>query len=468
MHKNNLLIFFTCCLTSLFCWSQTTLIPDPNFEQALIDLGYDIAPINGSVPTININTIDHLDVNLKNITNLTGIEDFNNLTILECTRNQLTNFDVSQNIKLEQLYCNGNQLNNIDVTKNINLQILWCYSNLLTALDVTKNSNLISLVCWENNLTNLDTSNNTELVVLGCEMNKITSLNLTNNKKLSRFQCRDNLLTSLDITNNTNLSSLDCGLNQLTNLDLSNNKMLNTLLCSNNNLIELDLTQNPLLLNFECINNNLCVLNIKSGNNDNIAFINFDSNPDLSCVIVDEINGDHSIWEPSSFTNYVNSINQCGNSIPIDSLNDFVGTSYTLPILNNGNYFTQSNGTGIPLNAGDIITTPQTIYIYKETGCNSNESKFNVLITLEDYIIPKYFTPNNDGFHDFWNVYDATNSISDILIFNRYGKLLKSINSNSNGWNGTFNGQPLRSDDYWYQIRFNTGEVLKGHFTLKR
>ena len=74
---------------TLLGFSQTTAIPDPNFEQALIDLGYDTAPINGSVPTANISGVTNLNVSDKNISDLTGIEDFTALTNLYCGNNQL-------------------------------------------------------------------------------------------------------------------------------------------------------------------------------------------------------------------------------------------------------------------------------------------------------------------------------------------------------------------------------------------
>ena len=48
-------------------FSHNTAIPDPNFEQALIDLGYDTAPINGSVPTANISGVTNLYVQYNNI-----------------------------------------------------------------------------------------------------------------------------------------------------------------------------------------------------------------------------------------------------------------------------------------------------------------------------------------------------------------------------------------------------------------
>ncbi|MEM8522526.1 T9SS type B sorting domain-containing protein [Flavobacterium sp. PL12] len=85
--------------------------------------------------------------------------------------------------------------------------------------------------------------------------------------------------------------------------------------------------------------------------------------------------------------------------------------------------------------------------------------------------VPKYFTPNNDGFNDYWNVKGinlAFNSNSTIYIFDRYGKLLKQLNPLSQGWDGTFNGIHLPSDDYWYTLKLEDGRQAKGHFSLKR
>lgn len=50
--------YFNILLTLLILqnssFGQTTLIPDTDFESALIDLGLDTVPVNGSVPTANI------------------------------------------------------------------------------------------------------------------------------------------------------------------------------------------------------------------------------------------------------------------------------------------------------------------------------------------------------------------------------------------------------------------------------
>jgi gliding motility-associated-like protein len=85
--------------------------------------------------------------------------------------------------------------------------------------------------------------------------------------------------------------------------------------------------------------------------------------------------------------------------------------------------------------------------------------------------IPKYFTPNGDGYHDYWNIKGVSlqsNSRSIIYIFDRYGKLLAQLNPISFGWDGTFNGRQMPADDYWYSIQFEDGRSAKGHFALKR
>ena len=114
-------LFF--CL-SMAAFGQNTLIPDPNFEQALIDLGYDTAPINGSVPTATISGVTNLNVSDKNISDLTGIEDFSALTDLFCFENLLTTLDISNNTALEFLSCENNQLTSLDVSNNTALSIL--------------------------------------------------------------------------------------------------------------------------------------------------------------------------------------------------------------------------------------------------------------------------------------------------------------------------------------------------------
>ena len=82
--------------------------------------------------------------------------------------------------------------------------------------------------------------------------------------------------------------------------------------------------------------------------------------------------------------------------------------------------------------------------------------------------VPKFFTPNNDTYNDVWaieNIEFYPNSV--IQIFDRFGKLLKQIDP-QNGWDGTFMGKNMPSDDYWFIMQLNNTRTIKGHFSLKR
>jgi gliding motility-associated-like protein len=87
---------------------------------------------------------------------------------------------------------------------------------------------------------------------------------------------------------------------------------------------------------------------------------------------------------------------------------------------------------------------------------------------------PTYFTPNNDGFNDYWNVIGLENQpTATIFIYDRYGKLLKQISSKSLGWDGTYLGALLPTSDYWFTVEYiepltTDLKVFKSHFSLKR
>ncbi|TXE07084.1 T9SS type B sorting domain-containing protein [Seonamhaeicola algicola] len=106
-----------------------------------------------------------------------------------------------------------------------------------------------------------------------------------------------------------------------------------------------------------------------------------------------------------------------------------------------------------------------TIYINDKNGCGYRTLNISVLGYM------KFFTPNNDGFNDEWKIIgvnDTFQNNSTILIFDRYGKLLKQISTLEEGWDGTSRGNILPTDDYWFKVFLEDGRVFSGHFTLKR
>jgi len=195
-------------------FGQLTMIPDSNFEQRLISFGYDDI-LDGTVLTAAIDTVTQLEISYYGISDLTGIEDFTDLTNLFCAYNGLSSIDVSQNTALTYLHLAGNQLTSLDVSQNTSLTQLWCDDNQLTSLDINQNTALTYLSSTWNQLTSLDVSQNTDLTYLYCGWNQLTNLDVSQSTNLTDLQCNDNQLTSLDIrnVNNTNMGSIQAGNN---------------------------------------------------------------------------------------------------------------------------------------------------------------------------------------------------------------------------------------------------------------
>ncbi len=189
-------IFFI--LLGINAVAQQTFVPDDNFEQALIDLGYDSGPLDDFVPTANIISVSILTITNKSIAELTGIEDFTGLVNLRCDRNQLTSLDLSSNTNLEMLTCNNNQLASLNLSTNVALEELNCGINQLTNLDVSTNTNLSQLWCNNIQLINLDLRLNTSLRAIRSNDNQLTSLDIRNGNNMTITDFR--LISNPDLT----------------------------------------------------------------------------------------------------------------------------------------------------------------------------------------------------------------------------------------------------------------------------
>lgn len=118
----------------------------------------------------------------------------------------------------------------------------------------------------------------------------------------------------------------------------------------------------------------------------------------------------------------------------------------------------------------DVQPGLHTVYIHDPKGCG---------FVFEEIIVvgfPKFFTPNGDAMHDYWHVEGIlTLENPEITIYDRFGKLIKQMNENSPGWDGTLNGQLLPSADYWFKLTYTdtrgqqaTAKYINNHFSLKR
>jgi gliding motility-associated-like protein len=82
---------------------------------------------------------------------------------------------------------------------------------------------------------------------------------------------------------------------------------------------------------------------------------------------------------------------------------------------------------------------------------------------------PKYFTPNADGYNDYWEIQFYQNELHLVVkIFDRFGKFIKQLTATDPIWDGTYKGNNLPATDYWFTVIRENGTEYKGHFSLKR
>lgn len=105
-----------------------------------------------------------------------------------------------------------------------------------------------------------------------------------------------------------------------------------------------------------------------------------------------------------------------------------------------------------------------TVFVRDKYGCGISSKNIGVVGAM------RFFTPNNDGINDFWNVTGLpARQNARVYVFDRFGKLLAEFDAqNSQGWDGNYNGKPMLNNDYWYLIELDDGRKIRGNLTLKR
>jgi len=268
IHYSILIAFIVLFLENTVSQAQNVNIPDNAFKYTL-------------VTDYNINTNFDKEIQVSeavafkgdiqagnvNISDMTGLEAFVNITRLICSSNRITNLDLRTNASLKYLECEYNNLTELDVTHNLALQTLRCKENSIDKLDVSNNKSLKLLDCSYNFIKVLNFSENSALAHLQCSFNNIRNLDLSVNASLGYLECTYNFLMDLDVTHNLALQTLHCDNNFLKKLDLSANKSLKDLHCHYNEITSLNVTANTSLLYLECGVNMLSNLNLSANRN---------------------------------------------------------------------------------------------------------------------------------------------------------------------------------------------------------
>lgn len=181
--------------------------------------------------------------------------------------------------------------------------------------------------------------------------------------------------------------------------------------------------------------------------------------------------GDEAECTSSSYFSIVASEMATVEAVEVDR--DALGIRLTILVSGSGNYeyaIDKENGLFQDSNVFSSVSDgDHLIYIRDKNGCGVSEYTFIQTLTKNDF--PNFFTPNNDGTNDYWQfdpLFGNRASLSELYIFDRFGKLLIQLNPESIGWDGTFRGTPVPSSTYWYKAVAKNDDVVQGYFALKR
>jgi len=361
------------------CNAQIVNIPDANFKAKLLSANTTngIAS-NGANQNIVIDTNGDNEIQISEalnvsklfipgqagnmIADLTGINQFTNLTSLSAFNNALTNLQISG---------------------LSNLQVIHVANNNLTALSVNNLNSLQNLTVTNNQLTNFSVTNTPNLQTLSCSGNQLTLVDISNFPNLITLECNNNLITTLALNNNNNLGNISASNNQLTTIPFGEAPNLSNLYINNNLFTTIDVGQLTQLGNFNFSNNpNLISFNIKNGkhNYTQNAIPIFSNTPNLKYICVDDfelgiiyslvnyynqsnvvLNSYCSFTPGGNFhtiqgtTKYDTSNNGCDINDPAKAFQKFSITNS----LNSGNMIASASGSySIPVNTGSHTITP--------------------------------------------------------------------------------------------------------------
>jgi gliding motility-associated-like protein len=83
--------------------------------------------------------------------------------------------------------------------------------------------------------------------------------------------------------------------------------------------------------------------------------------------------------------------------------------------------------------------------------------------------VSDFFSPNGDGVNDHWTIPELDLlPDSRVFVFDRFGRLLVENTGTAFRWDGLINNVPAPVDSYWYLVKLNENESLRGNFTLMR
>ena len=129
-------------------------------------------------------------------------------------------------------------------------------------------------------------------------------------------------------------------------------------------------------------------------------------------------------------------------------------------------YLINNSGiTGMPYN---LAPSSYLVQIIDDNGCSVDTIVDLIALRDECLSIPNYFSPNDDGVNDVWNILGIDLANYTLVIFNVIGQeLYRTESQNYQPWDGQFNGRVLPDGDYYYVLESEIKQQA-GYVTLRK
>lgn len=314
-------------------------IPDANFKDILLQDTAINTNKDGQIQVSEAEAVNgQLKLNSSNISDLTGIEAFVNITDLRVHYNNLSALNLSENVDLVELHCQANALDSLDLSQNQSLKKLRCFDNNLSYLNIQNgnnhnfglfqaaNNNLgciqvddvgyaetnwsddvdstaeFSLQCTEQLIVNIPDSQFKQALLSDPEINEneddeiqfseaesyadsldVSGLGIHNLAGVEAFiniihlNFTDNSVAFVDLSDNQHIQQVIATSNELDSINLGANSSLTELKLDSNALVKIDLSDIPHLEQLWLQNNNLETLILNDNSNLETVYCNNNS-----------------------------------------------------------------------------------------------------------------------------------------------------------------------------------------------
>lgn len=205
--------------------------------------------------------------------------------------------------------------------------------------------------------------------------------------------------------------------------------------------------------------------------------------------------GDTSLLQPLSTNTYTVTISDTASGCTIER--EVTVTVNPIPVADAGDTTTILIGNSLQLTGSGGVTyqwtpnyritdantatptvsplqnTTYTLLVTDINGCTDTDTVRISVKSIDDVFIPSAFSPNGDGRNDIFRLVPfGLTELERFQIFNRWGQMVFDAGSLTDGWDGTFGGEPQPQGTYiFYLSGFDyKGDAIirKGNITLLR